>query len=161
MSYEIYTSITYNKKTRCFDCRSYSNNVYPKTPTAWTMGYYAKKYPDATEQELKALLILGSLWNGDQYYAAWAKKYKQIAIEWSKGRDTLNYKDVENIETARDLMRYYDARMAAKNQAKKSDAADVLELIKTIAYMTDGDGYPLPAHQKIAKIQIILEQGGK
>ena len=62
MSYEIFKKISYNKKTGAFDCVSCSNNVWPRTPSAWTMDYYLKKYPNATEQERKAALILQSLY---------------------------------------------------------------------------------------------------
>ena len=109
MSYEIFTKISYNKKTGAFDCVSCSNNVWPRTPSAWTMDYYLKKYPDATEQEHKAALILQGLYNGDQYPGAkWARDYQKIARVWYSeqggGLVNINY---HSIKTARALAAYY------------------------------------------------------
>ena len=107
MSYEIFTKLKYNPGTKCFDCASYSNNVWPKTPSKWTMDYYAKKYPDATDSEILALLILQGIWSGDKYCAniIWANEYKKIANMWMAERgEPENY---QSIDAARELAKYY------------------------------------------------------
>lgn len=108
MSYEIFTGLKYNKATRCFDCASYSNNVWPKKPSKWTMDYYAKLWPDATEQELKAGLILQGIYCGNKYCAnlKWANEYKSIAQLWiyEQGENL----DYHSFESARALARFYD-----------------------------------------------------
>ena len=106
MSYEIFKKISYNKKTGAFDCVSCSNNVWPRTPSAWTMDYYLKKYPDATEQERKAALILQGLYNGDQYPGVkWARDYQKIARVWAdEQKEGLDY---YSMKAARALAAYY------------------------------------------------------
>lgn len=115
MSYEIFTKCTYNKQTRCFDCASYSNNVWPRTANPWTMGYFAAKYPDATPDELKAALILAGLRSGDKYQSSvpWAVKYQKTARAWIDGivaRDG-NDKAIDyySLESARELMAFYQS----------------------------------------------------
>lgn len=118
MSYEIFTSIKYNKTTRNFDCASYSNNVWPKIPNKWTMDYFAKKYPDATERELKALLILAGLYTGDKYksHIAWANEYQRVARLW--GSRLEKTPDCYDINVARDLAAFYE-KYTQENQKKR------------------------------------------
>lgn len=118
MSYEIFTSIKYNKTTRNFDCASYSNNVWPKIPNKWTMDYFAKLWPNATEQELKAGLILAGIYSGDKYYTSikWANEYKNIAKIWVAEQEQNGSFDYQSYENARALAEYYAEYIKAPKQ---------------------------------------------
>lgn len=109
MSYEIFTSIKYNKNTRNFDCASYSNNVWPHTASKWEMNYFAEKYPEASEQELKAALILAGIYSGDKYNSniKWANEYKNIAKIWLDSQDSIDYQSFNSIKALAQFYKEY------------------------------------------------------
>ena len=109
MSYEIFTGIKYNKTTKCFDCSSYSNNVWPHQPTKWSMDYYVNNYPNATEQEVKALFILSGIYSGNKYAAGikWAKEMEAIARLWLLGKE-MSHDDYHSMETVKEFLDFYN-----------------------------------------------------
>lgn len=113
MSYEIFTGIKYNKKTRNFDCSSYSNNIWPHKASKWEMDYYAKNYPNATEDEIKALFILSGLYSGNKYAASikWAKDMEKAARLWAADKQ-LTGEDYSSIDVAKDFLNFYNSYSA-------------------------------------------------
>lgn len=109
MSYEIFTGIKYNKTTKNFDCSSYSNNVWPHKSSKWEMDYYAKNYPNATEQEVKALLILSGLYSGNKYAAGikWAKDMEKAARLWTSDKK-LSGDEYNSMEVAKQFLDFYN-----------------------------------------------------
>ena len=109
MSYEIFTGIKYNKTTKNFDCSSYSNNVWPHKASKWSMDYYAKNYPDATENEVKALFILQGLYSGNKYAPGikWAKQMESIARLWLVDKE-LTGEDYNSMKVAKDFLDFYE-----------------------------------------------------
>lgn len=109
MSYEIFTGIKYNKTTKNFDCSSYSNNVWPHKASKWEMDYYAKNYPNATEQEVKALFILSGLYSGNKYATGikWAKDMEKAARLWTSDKE-LSGDEYNSMEVAKQFLDFYN-----------------------------------------------------
>lgn len=109
MSYEIFTGIKYNKKTKNFDCSSYSNNVWPHKASKWEMEYYATYYPNATEEEVKALFILSGLYSGNKYAASikWAKDMEKAARLWVSNKE-LTGDEYNSMEVAKKFLDFYN-----------------------------------------------------
>lgn len=84
MSYEIFKSVK-QLPDGTFYCESASSNCTNQFGnrdfSKWTMDYYSKEYPYASNEELKALFVLSSVYNGSVFYQS---NWKQLQKEANK-----------------------------------------------------------------------------
>lgn len=83
MSYEIYKSIK-QLDDGTFQVVCASSNVYPKYWSDYHMTYFKDNWPDATNEEQRALWELYSTGSGDHFYPANWKHNQTLAAKFMK-----------------------------------------------------------------------------